>query len=177
MHHPDSDLPEDGPHAALAHTFALVSAASAAVRVLKAVRDRRDGRDPSDQEAASDAADALNASVRELEALLIPVFVSSAVSADDSQSNQGVRLVRHFDRLHRAWEAASLLHRIHQRLLSLYPAVPETLVEEARVLQQDAAAAADCEVDEAPPHSGPLFERIHAFLVRLETFMGGIFSA
>ena len=35
--------------------------------------------------------------------------------------------------------AARLLHLVHQRLLSLYPAVSETLVEEVRLLSAEAA--------------------------------------
>ena len=171
------DERDDGRHAALVHTFALVSSATAAIRVLRAVRERQDGRDPSDQEAPHLAAEGLAESIRALLDLLHPQIIASAVELDEATTDDRVQFVRRFDQLHRALEAASLVHRVHQRLLSLYPAVPEEVVEEARALQLELAAVASTEGTEPPQETVRLLLRTHAFALRLDDLHHAFFSA
>ncbi|HEX7071695.1 MAG TPA: hypothetical protein VF190_12855 [Rhodothermales bacterium] len=177
MNHPHSNPSQDGRQTALVSTFALLSAAMAAVRVLRSVRERREGRDPSGQETPADATLALAASVEALQDLLLPVLITAAVSADDPEIDERARLIRRFDEMHRAAEATVLLHRIHQRLLSLYPAVPEQVVEEARILE---GALSEVAAGDGPGNDSNMlvpFERAHAFCARLQPLLRANFSA
>ena len=173
----DSDERDDGRHAALVHTFALVTSATAAIRVLQAIRERQNGRDPSDQEAPLQAAAGLSESVRALTELLHPQVIVSAIAADEPNPDERVQFVRRFDQLHRALEAGSLMHRVHQRLLSLYPAVPAETIEEARVLQLELAASASVDGPDMAEETAQLLLRTHAFAARLDRLQHAFFSA
>lgn len=125
--------------ASLVQTFALLGTASAAARVMQAVSERRAGRDPSDQEDLDDARRHLLQSARDLQDLLFPLLVGAVSGPADCQDDERTAIVKRFEELHRLAEASSLLHRIHQRLLSLYPGVSEELLEEARDLRGQSA--------------------------------------
>lgn len=119
-------------------TMALLASLATAADVWKDVAARRMGRDPSAQEPASVVRPFLREAGTELASLLMRLQAGLA-----SPPAASVLLVRRFDSLMMLRRVARLLHRIHQRLLSLYPDVPEQLVEEARLLEKASAALLD----------------------------------
>ena len=114
---------------------ALVAALQTAAEWTAAYRARQAGDDPSDEQPEADATGRLRAERVELGALLMRLASSLAAPDDDS----GVAAaLRHFDRLFVLRRARRVLHTIHQRLLSLYPAVDISVLEAARALEADA---------------------------------------
>lgn len=125
----------------------LLSTLRTAVEVRHAISERRAGRDPSEQEDAPSVEAYLRGILPELQHLLGRLRLSLVVArADEAAFVQAFE-----DRLVLA-RLGRELHVVHQRLLSLYPAVPEELVEEARLRQQEAERLAAA--------SGPGFERV-----------------
>ena len=155
--------------ASLVQTLTLISSASTATRVMRAVVDRRKGVDPSEQEVPDQATTGLRASLDELQALLVPVLVASAV-VDAEELEERPRLIRHFDELQRLAEVVILMHRVHQRLLSVYPQVADDVVEEARALHKEAVEAAD-QFGDCEEAIRPLLVRILDFTLDLERFL------
>ena len=99
--------------------------------------ERRAGRDPSEQEDAQPVRDYFEATLPTLRSLVSRLRVSLVVDREEDAA-----FVQAFeDRLTLA-RLARELHVVHQRLLSLYPAVPPELIEEARLRQQEAARLA-----------------------------------
>lgn len=111
----------------------------------------------------------LRASLDELQALLVPVLVASAV-VDAEELEERPRLIRHFDELQRLAEVVILMHRVHQRLLSVYPQVADDVVEEARALHKEAVEAAD-RFGDSEEAIRPLLVRILDFSLDLERFL------
>lgn len=132
--------------AAVADAMTLFTSLTTAAEVWAAVAARRQGRDPSGQEARETARAFLREARGELLALLV------RLSASLSQSERGrethlATLVRRGSDLMLLQRAERLLHGMHQRLMSLYPEVPEEMVEEARRLRQEADELLDPEND------------------------------
>ena len=98
--------------------------------------------DPSEQEAAAEVRSYLNTAIGELQALLLQLR-ASLIAGLTEEAPPVSRLVRRFNDLMTLRQVSGLLQVIHQRLLSLYPDVSETLVEEARVLYQDSGLLLD----------------------------------
>lgn len=115
------------------HAMVLLSTLRTASEVRHAMAERRAGRDPSGQEESSPVRAYLRAALPTLQGLLSRLRVSLIVERDERAA-----FVQAFeDRLTLA-RLARELHVVHQRLLSLYPDMPEALVEEARLRQQEA---------------------------------------
>jgi len=125
---------EENQEAALLQTVAMLSTLLTALEVRFRTSERRAGRDPSDQEEPLVAKAYLGEGVADLEDLLMQLSTSAAITANHDE-DYIVAAVRRFDDLMMLNQAGVLLQSIHQRLLSLYPAVREALVEEARLLQ------------------------------------------
>ena len=112
--------------------FALLATLRTANEVRQTMAERRAGRDPSAQEAGTTVRDYLAMGLPEWKGLVTRLRVSLVVERDERAA-----LVHAFeDRLVLA-RLARELHIVHQRLLSLYPDVPEALVEETRLRQQE----------------------------------------
>lgn len=170
MKHPDPRSDDERQQNALVQTLTLVSSVSTAARVMRAVHERRSGQDPSGQEAADAACPALRESLESLQELLVPLFVAVSTNVYDADQADRITVVRKFEELHRMSEALVLLHRTHQRLLSLYPGVPESVVEEARSLHHEASAWLDTG-DRAADQILPLLARILGFSARLDQYL------
>ncbi len=144
--------------AAVLETMAFLSTLTTAAEVRHRIRERRAGRDPSAQEATDFARHNLERTGREFQELLMRLH-ASLVRARFHDENRLAALLRRFDDLLKLNRAGRLLHLIHQRLLSLYPAVPEDLVERARLLEGECQTIGEAEDD--------------AFLEALEAFLNG----
>ena len=113
--------------------FALLATLRTASDVRHALAERRAGRDPSEQEDAPSVHAYLAAVLPELQGLVTRLRLSLVVVPDER-----VALVRAFEDRMVLQKLARELHVVHQRLLSLYPDVPEALLEAARLRQQEA---------------------------------------
>lgn len=113
--------------------FALLATLRTANDVRHALAERRAGRDPSEQEDAPGVRAYLGAVLPELRGLVSRLRLSLVVVPDER-----VALVRAFEDRMMLQNLARDLHVVHQRLLSLYPDVPEDLVELARRQQVEA---------------------------------------
>ncbi len=142
-------LPQDDARAEAAvwQAMVLFSTLSTAADVWHAARERRAGRDPSGQEPAAVVRPYLQAAAGELQALLMQLQAGH-LHAERADEGYIARLVRRYDALMALRRAERLLHVVHQRLLSLYPAVGEERLEEARLLQRQSAALLEAD-DEA----------------------------
>lgn len=119
--------------AAVWQAMVLFSTLSTAADVWHAVRERRAGRDPSEQETAAVVRPYLRRAAGDLQARLMQLQ-ASRLRAEADDEGRVAALVRRYQELMALRQVAQELHTIHQRLLSLYPAVDEDLVEEARLL-------------------------------------------
>lgn len=140
---PADNAPSD---AAILRSMALLATLSTAATVAQAAAERRAGRDPSAQEAEPVARPLLRQALREAHPLLLRMQAALAYLRHQPEDRLPL-LVRQFDLLLTLTRTARLLQTIHQRLLSLYPAIPAELAEEARQVQ--AAAEAQLAEDEA----------------------------
>lgn len=126
------------------HALALVAAARTAAHTARAVADRRAGRDASEQQDAGPARAGLVEAVRDLAVflLLLRVRLAAAVPVDSLPRPGGetAALVQAFEGRLVLDDVARASRRAHQTLLSLYPAVSESLVEGARRLAVRAEA-------------------------------------
>ena len=144
-----SHLPPDDARAeaAVLQAMVLFSTLSTASSVWHAARERRAGRDPSGQEAASFVRRYLRRAAGALQALLMQLQAALIQAERAEEDGYVAALVRRYHDLMTLREAAGHLKIIHQRLLSLYPAVDEALVETARVLAGEGSALLDAEDD------------------------------
>ncbi len=120
---------------ALVRSLVLMSAMSTAADVVSGMAERRRGADPTSQEGPEVTRPYLKAAADELEDHVVALRAGRALRRDRPASRvvhlaRGVNEVLLLNRLVR------LFHGIHQRLLSLYPAVPDELVEGARLLER-----------------------------------------
>ena len=132
-------LPADDRPARALHALALVAAARSALGVAVAIADRRAGRDPSAQEPPATATADLRTAGATLAALTVRLRLHGAAPPAPDPA----RLAQAFETALVRADTAATLRRAHQKLLSLYPAVPEALVEDARRLASDADSP-DC---------------------------------
>lgn len=149
--------------ASLIQSFTLLATATTAARVVRAIHDRRLGSDPSDETPPQQARLALAADSRALKETLYPLFVTLAADRRRDEGPDVVRMTRQFDRLQRLSDAVMLLHRVHQHLMSLFPHVPEQIVEEARILHLDAYSMLQEEGDGPRSDLLPVVERALVF--------------
>lgn len=126
----------DHTHPATAfHAMALVAAARTALNAARSIGDRRAGRDPSAQEAETTVRDDL-ADLRHVLAEHVLRMRLRAVAA--TPEAPAAALTQAFEDRLLLDDVARAVRRSHQKLLSLYPSVPEGVVEEARALTVEA---------------------------------------
>lgn len=166
----DADTPTTD---ALLRTMALFATLSTAAEVWHAARERRAGRDPSGQEQPgpvltylAEVRPALDGHLMRLQAEL--------VYAHHHEDDHEATFVRRFEHLMTLRHVARTLQTVHQRLLSLYPAVDEALVETARALQGRAEALIDTEADAFFEALGPFLRRALAFTTDLQAALDGL---
>ena len=128
------------PTATAFHAVALAAAARTALRVAQGVTERRAGRDPSGQEPAADVRADLAALTTEMSGLAVRAQLQSLVGRGGTDA---AALAQAFEAQLTVDALAHGLRRAHQKLLSLYPAVPEALVEASRQLAGEAAGLED----------------------------------
>ena len=141
--------------AALFRIMTLLATLTAASEVKFRIDERKAGRDASAQEDEDFAASYLLEAEDELRTSLVNLR-ASLILYDQNEEDVIATSVRRFSDLTQLQAMCSLLQRMHQRMLSLYPLLPEDLVEEARKLI--AVCESLLELEEAPYKTGaPLF--------------------
>jgi len=125
-------------------TMTTLSMLLAAAEVRYRASERLAGRDPSGQEPAPEAYAYLVEAVEELENLLTQLGRSSMYTSHYDEDYLSAA-VRRFDDLMRLNRTSAVLQSIHQRLLSLYPAISERAVEQTRLLHVECRDIADDE--------------------------------
>lgn len=146
-------MPDPATLAAL-HAMTLVASLRAAATAGRAISDRRAGQDPSEQEDVAPVRDWLTAAGGRIAGRLVHLRLRLVVGEPDDERT---RLVRAFEDHVLLADLALDLRTAHQKLLSLYPAVPETLVEAFRRSHVEAADLA--EGDPGSPALVALVER------------------
>lgn len=136
MHQPEEER-------ALVRSMSLLSTLTSALEVAVAMRERREGRDPSGQQTTSEVLPRLEEDARELEGRLIALRTS--LIAAERESGNRVAVVRQLNDLLLVAGIGRGLYGMHQRLMSLYPAVTEELVERSRLIHVACTTLADCE--------------------------------
>ena len=111
----------------------LIATLNAATQVKYRIEERKAGHDPSSQEDALFVTNFLVETEDELRTILMDLRASFLFYGDEREDAIAFS-VRRFNDLSRFHQASGLLQQIHQRLLSLYPAISEELAEEARML-------------------------------------------
>jgi hypothetical protein len=119
--------------AALLRTMTLLATLTAAAEVKLSITDRKAGRDPSSQESDAVATTYLLEAEDEVRRTLLLLRTSMVVAQRESNADAIAVNIRRFNDLTRIQRLGHLLQRIHQRLLSLYPRIPEDRVEAARL--------------------------------------------
>jgi len=161
--------------AAVLESMTLLATLSTAATVGESVAERRAGYDPAAQEPAARATARLRSAGRSLMNLLMQLALSRVPLTDDQEGHLP-HAVRHFDLLLKLRRVERLTQSMHQHLLSLYPAVSEALVEEARVTHDEVDRLMDMALTDAEgPHLSDVLERGLSFVVwvRHEVPYGG----
>ncbi len=167
----DSSPPDDDPaEAAVWQAMVLFSTLSTATEVWHAARERRAGRDPSAQEEAVVVRPYLRRAAGGHQALVLQLQAGRVQATDADEEGHIAALVRRYHDLMALHRVAQHLKVIHQRLLSLYPAVTEALVEEARLLYGESSALP---VDE----DAVFLARLGSFLHQALVFTGSLYRA
>lgn len=143
---------------AVLESMTLLATLSTAAEVGQQVQARRAGRDPAAQEPPDVAAPELHAAARDVQDLLMQLMLGR-VHLEHRDEAEMAAAVRHFDALMKLRRTSRHVHTMHQRLLSLYPDVSEELVEEARIVEQQAETLLDADV-------ATFVDRLDGFLER-----------
>lgn len=134
--------------AALLRTMTLLASLNVATEVALGMRERKAGYDPSANESEEEALPSLREDLDTLKVLAFELQSSLALSQNTAEafaeSQEAAVPVTRFVDLVRIQKAGRLLHRIHQRLLSLYPSVEAAYTEEARTLKNRCDALSEC---------------------------------
>lgn len=130
--------------AAVLQSMTLLATLSTAEEVRESVAERRAGRDPAAQ-TPSDLATARLLEARETLLELLMQLVLGRVPLEREEEGKLAHAVRHFDLLMKLRRAERLVKAMHQNLLSLYPEVSESLLEEAREVHQEIRGLLDLE--------------------------------
>lgn len=160
---PESEVPGE---AVVLQSMTLLATLQTAMDVREAVEGRRAGRDPSGQEPPEVTRPYLRVAEQELRELHLQLLAGHllALRADEESLAASVR---RFDLLMKLRRTERLLHGTHQRLLSLYPEVPEALVEAARTTHSVCAALLEAEEDTFLLRLPPLLRQINALASHL----------
>lgn len=148
----------------------MVSTLTAAAELWHAARERRAGRDPSEQEAGDVVRPFLEEAASEIEGRAMLLQHAAAFSPHGETVAAG--LVRRFDDLLTTRSTAGLLQVVHQRLLSLYPEVDESLAEAARRLYAEGAALLEADDAVFDAACAPYARRLLAFANALRRALG-----
>jgi len=161
-----SDEPSRGApdSAAVLQSMTLLATLSTAEEVCESMAERHAGRDPSAQAPPDLAAARLHEAGDSLMDLLMQLVLGQVPREDEEE--ELAHAVRHFDLLMKLRRAERLVTTMHQHLLSLYPTVSETLIEEARHVHDEVETLIEVNPEaETAPDLPDVLERGISFVV------------
>ncbi len=120
----------------------LLATLATATTIWQRIRARRAGNDPSEQEATASVVPEMAHTLAEVQTHLMRLQ-TTLVQVQMTNELPGLTHIRHFDALLTRHRISSHLQALHQRLLSLYPAISAELAEEARRLWTASEAIPD----------------------------------
>ncbi|GAB5537501.1 MAG: hypothetical protein Rubg2KO_37500 [Rubricoccaceae bacterium] len=136
----------DHTHSAPAfHAMALVAAARAALGAARTIADRREGRDASEQEDERLARADLHSIASSIAELTVRLRLRVVTGTPETEA---AALAQAFEDRLLLDDLSKRLRLAHQKQLSLYPEVSETLIETTRQLAADAARLSTADVYE-----------------------------
>ena len=142
-------MPDDRFTSAALHTFALVAALRTALGVSHGIAARRAGEDPTEEEPEAPVRAYLDVAAARIGSRLVRLRLRAVAGPPEEPH---AALVQAFeDRLALA-DLAEELRVTHQKLLSLYPAVGEALVETARQRHHEALGLVEEDAPTTPSH-------------------------
>lgn len=154
----------DHTHSAPAfHAMALVAAARAAVGAARSIADRRAGRDASEQEDERLARADLHIIASSIAELTVRLRLRVVTGTPETEAAE---LAQAFEDRLLLDDLGRRLRLAHQKQLSLYPEVSETLIETTRQLASEALELATADTYE--PHLGELAIRVSDWLDAVE---------
>ncbi len=161
--------------AALLRTMTLLASLNVASELAFGIRERKAGRDPSTDEQEEVLMPVLREELESLNLLFFQLQSSLALSAqnpdadpaDGNHTLQATEPVLRFIDLVRLQKSSLALHRVHQRLLSLYPAIDEEMAEEARQLKNRCEVLSDAEPDQFSPMLAAFLNEARPFIRKL----------
>ena len=130
---------DTSPSAPAFHALALVATARAALGAARQIGTRRAGHDPSQQELEADVRADLAVLRADLGAHIVRLRLRAVTG---SPPGDAAALAQAFEDRVLLDDTARTLALAHQKLLSLYPAVAEAVVEETRLMSMEAARCA-----------------------------------
>lgn len=153
--------------AALLRTMTLLATLRTAAEVKLSISERKAGQDASAQESDDIASAYLEEASDEVRTSLLQLR-TSIVIAQQEPGDGVLANVRRFSDLNQLHYLSHLLHRTHQRLLSLYPRISEELAEEARIVALQCDALAETEETGYFDEVETFIEQALQFMARLE---------
>ncbi len=145
----------------------MLSTLSVAVDVHQSIRARRAGQDPSSQEPTGQARAYVLRILPDLHHRLARLRTSKVAAS--LARTQPLITAHRFQQMMILRRLNRNLHLIHQRLLSLYPAISELLVEEARLLESDCRMLVEEAPDDLDTQLNTFLNDGLDFAIRLET--------
>ncbi len=124
----------DTPSSSTWSAIALLATLSTASWLQKSIQERRAGRDPAALEPVEEARAFLERTLPELGNLFYQLLTHAIYKEEAAITPE----VHAFERMMHILRVRRLLHRVHQRLLSLYPIVSEGVIESVRKLELEA---------------------------------------
>lgn len=160
--------------AALLRTMTLLASLNVATELAFGIQERKAGRDPSTDEREEDLLPVLREELDTLKAIFFQLQ-SSLVLADNApragtdipEGLPSTEPVTRFIDLVRLQKSGNILHRVHQRLLSLYPAIDEHLAETARVLKNECDTLSALDATAFPRALSQFLNQAQPFINRL----------
>lgn len=149
-----------------AEALALLATLSTAGELAVSFALQQQGRDPAGQEDAPDVRLGLREDATALHEMIVRGYALLYVHEGEDDT---LAFARHLDRMFVMRRLSRLLHRIHQRLLSLYPACPEDVLECVRLLEQETAGGQHLDAEALRANTTTLLPALAAFHARLNT--------
>lgn len=163
MPNPHSTAPKN----AMWSMMALFASAVTGADVACTIAQRRSGYDPADQEEYGRALASIRDHVSDLRETLARLGIRRIAYLEESAGTPACILDR-FNTLLLFGSVVRHVHRIHQRLLSLYPAADVSLIEETRVLQSDIVSFLDDQPVNFDETASRLVERGWCLVINVE---------
>lgn len=145
----------------------LLATLRAAAEVKLSISERKAGHDPSAQESNAVASAYLEEAGGEIRTALLQLRTSIVIAQQEPHDAVSTS-IRRFNDLNQIHRLSHLLHRTHQRLLSLYPLISEDLAEEARIVAFQCDALAEVEETGYFDEIETFIEQALHFMTRLE---------